>query len=239
MPIPIYLALTPAEFLSCEALPHKSAWMACHFSACGKGLSTIPDTLPRGSLLILDDSTPYQGHDPDLILSQLSDAVSAIKPDALLLDLQRPNTEQVQSLALTLIRQLPCPVIVSSCYADSLDCPIFLPPGPLCQPLAEYLKPYRGRDIWLDAAPVCAQLWVTAEGTQYLPQPNGTLSETVHFDEALHCRYGMKVDENRITFTLARTCSDLPGWLAEAEALGVSGAVGLYREMIDICVDGN
>lgn len=234
MKIPVYLALSAAEFLTCAALPQKPAWMACHFSSGGTGLSNIPDALPHGSLLLLDDSTPWQEHDFDLILSQLSNAVSTLQPDALLLDFQRPGVDAVQSLAQAIAEQLPCPVAVSSCYAEKLTCPIFLPPGPLYKPLADYLKPYENREIWLDAAPTCGQMIVTPAGTKYLPQVNEVFAEDTHFDEALHCHYKIKIEKDQIVFTLSRGIGDLAAWLEEAQSLGVSCAVGLYQELDSI-----
>lgn len=231
MPILTFLALSAAEFLNCTALPPRAAWMACHFSPGGNGLCNLPAGLPADSLLILDDSTPYQDHDPDQILSQLADAVKALNPKALLLDFQRPNVPSVQSLTNLIVHRLPCPVAVSSCYAETLDCPIFLPPGPLHQPLADYLKPHQGREIWLDVAPTRAQIIVTPDSSQYLPLANEPLSDSAHFDASLHCHYQTRIEDDRIVFTLARSCEALTAWLEEAESLGVSCAVGLYQEL--------
>lgn len=234
MAIPVYLALSAAEFLTCASLPPKPAWMACHFSSDGTGLSNIPDTLPPGSLLIVDDSTPWQGHDSDLILTQIKNAVSMLRPDALLLDFQRPGVDAVQSLAKVIAEQLPCPVAVSSCYAENLTCPIFLPPGPLYKPLSDYLKPYQNREVWLDAAPTCGQMIVTPAGANYIPEINTFLPKSSHFDKSLHCHYRTKIEEDQIIFTFSRSCDDLVGWLGEAESLGVSCAIGLHQELRSI-----
>lgn len=234
MGIPIYLALSAAEFLTCAVLPPKAAWMACHFSPGGNGLCNLPDSLPGDSLLIFDDSTPYQEHDFNLILSQLSDAVATLKPDAILLDFQRPGVAEVRALVALITEQLPCPVIVSSLYAENLDCGIFLPPGPLDKPLAEYLKPYQGREIWLDAAPVCAQIVITEQSSQYTPHPMEVVDGSWHFDAALHCHYRSKIEEQQIVFTLSRSCNDLAPWFEEAEKNGVSCVVGLYQELKEI-----
>ncbi len=236
MEIPIYLALFSSEFLTCPELPQNPAWMACHFSYAGSGLTNIPASLPAGSVLIVDDSIPYLQHDCDLILSQLSDAVSLLRPAAVLLDFQRPNIPEVQLLADLLTKRLPCPVVVSACYAASLDCPIFLPPAPIYLPVAEYLQPYQDREIWVDCAPICGKFVVTAESSQYTSQANTPIDKSWHCDTALHCHYRTQIEENRITFSLARTCDDLSAWLKEASQLGVSCAVGLYQELKNILI---
>ena len=123
--------------------------------------------------------------------------------------------------------------MVSSCYADTLDCPIFLSPGPLWQPLEEFLKPYRKREIWLDAAPICAQILVNEDTSQYLPLSYVTGDTYPNYDDVLCCRYHIKIEQDQIVFSLCRSCADLASWLAEAEAIGVKGAVGLYQELRD------
>ena len=234
MEIPIYLAMTSAEFLTCTNLPPRMGWMACHFSSCNGGLSNLPDRLPPESVLILDDSTPFQEHDCNLVVSQLYDAVSAFHPAALLLDFERPGNQQMYHLIKSITERLPCPVVVPSIYADRFDYPIFLPSGPLYQPLADYLKPYRKREIWLDAAPVRAQMVITPESAQYIPQAYEIPTDSCLFDTSLHCHYQTKVEEDQIIFTFSRTCADLVPWLLEAEQLGVCCAVGLYQELRDI-----
>ena len=231
MPIPIYLAMTPAEFLTCPQLPHRVGWMSCHFSSGHDGLCNLPEQLPPDSLLILDDSTPYQSHDPHRILSQLCDVANALQPKALLLDFQRPHKDELSALTQRVVGDFPCTVVVSSCYAGTLDCPIFLPPSPLWQPLEEYLSPHRGREIWLDAAPVAACVAVTADGAQYAPLMNGVTLEAPQLDSGLHCHYQIKTEETQITFTLERRKENLKTWLSEAQSLGVAAAVGLYQEL--------
>ena len=231
MEIPVYLALSAAEFYTCETLPPKAAYMACRFSPGGNGLSNIPDFLPKDSLLILDDSNPYQNHDFDLILSQLENAVSGLKPVALLLDFQRHGIEPVQRLVNIITAALPCPVVVSSFYAEALDCPVFLPPGPLYKPLTDFLRPYKNRQIWLDAAPVCAQMVITPKTAQYISQMPEFCDPHGHYDPSLHCHYHIKIEQEQIVFTFSRGCDSLAAWLQEAETLGVCGAVGLYHEL--------
>lgn len=237
MKIPVYLALPAAEFLTRLYLPPNPAWMACHFSPSSKALSNIPDRLPPGTLLILNDSFPYQDHDIDLILSQLTDAITALHPDALLLDFQRPHVDAVQALTKHIVKKLPCPVIVSSLYAADFDCPIFLSPEPLWQSLADYLKPYQNREIWLDVAPIYAQIRVSRNGSIYTPTSWDISMIHPHYDDFLHCHYHIKIEKEEVVFSLCRSCADLSLWLAEAEALGIKGAVGLFQELGNFPLD--
>ena len=71
MAIAPFLAMTGAEMRNNSFLPEKIAWMACHFSPYGLGLSNLPRSLPPGSLLMVDDITPIGKHDPSIILDQL------------------------------------------------------------------------------------------------------------------------------------------------------------------------
>ena len=58
MAIAPFLAMTAAETRNHSVLPPKIAWMACHFSPYGLGLSNLPQRLPPHALLLLDDITP-------------------------------------------------------------------------------------------------------------------------------------------------------------------------------------
>ena len=78
MPLPIYLAMTAAEFRQNPAISGKIGWMACHFSPYGTGLSNCPTELPPGSMLILNDRTPVCGHDPALIAAQLAEMATQL-----------------------------------------------------------------------------------------------------------------------------------------------------------------
>ena len=146
----LYLAMTAGEFHSCRDLPSKIAWMACHFSPYGTGLTNLPRKLPPDSLLILNDRTPIRGHDPERILQILSELMNTHKCAGLLLDLQQEGIPEMEVLVHQL-SALPCPVAVSApCAPDHTT--IFLPPVPLLIPVGDYLAPWQGRDIWLDAA---------------------------------------------------------------------------------------
>ena len=234
MAIACYLAMTPGEVSVCPQLPAKLAWMACHFSPSGPGISNVPDHLPDNAILILDDSTPFNGHDAAAISRELSQAVDRSGAQSVLLDFQRPDIPQVRELAEMLATALPCPVGVSAPYAHGIDCPVFLPPLPLDQCLQEYLYPYKGREVWLDMAPGCGQIHVQRQGNRYIPLPPDAFPPGPHRDDNLCCRYATSVTEDGVTFSLFRGYEELEKLLEDGEKLGISVAIGLYQELASL-----
>ena len=225
MALPLYLALTAAEMAG-NSIPPQSAYMACHFSPCGKGLSNLPPSLPPGAMLILDDSTPMAGHDPELILKQLSIQVERLHCESILLDFQRPDVNAQRELAKLTAGALPCPVGVSELYAGGLPCPVFLPPVPPDKPPVEHLKPWQGREIWLEAALEGITLTLTEGGCSTTLLSN--FPEDGQQDRKLHCHYTV---EAPATFHIWRNRDDLDALLAEAKNAGVTRAIGLWQEL--------
>lgn len=230
MILPLYLAMTAAEMVRCEALPPKCGWMACHFSPYGTALSNCPASLPAGSLLILNDRTPVCGHDPALICRQLVQLAEQLHPDGILLDFQRPDDPQTAAIAAAIVHALPCPVGVSAVYAKELDCAVFLPPPPLHQPLDTYIRPWKGRDIWLEAALGSQCITVTKEGSSFRDAPYRD-EEDGFEDTHLCCRYRIRLTDDAASFTLLRTPAMLQKLLEQAAGLGITRAVGLYQEL--------
>lgn len=230
MALPLYLALTAAEFTACSSLPRFPAWMACHFSPYGTGLSNLPPRLPVGSLLILNDRTPPHGHDPQKIAQQLQCVVKEMACAGVLLDFQRPQDEETAAIAAAVVAGLSCPAAVSDVYAQEMNCPVFLPPPPPHIPLSEHLAPWRGREVWLEAALTQETITVTAQGSHFR-EDVPTFIEAPHWDEALHCHYQITASPEEITFTLYRASQDLDALLAEAATQGVTTAVGLYQQL--------
>ena len=227
MAIVPYLAITAAEMQASEPLSSPIAWMACHFSPYGTALSNLPKSLPKGSLLILNDRTPVFGHDPERIACQLADAVESLECDGILLDLQRPGEEQARAIAAA-VAALPCPVAVTPEYADGLPCDVFLPAPPLNVPLGTYLERWRGREIWLEIAVEEAIFRVDGQGCKRIA---GAPLPCPHRDDQLYCCYGMEVQENHIDFYLRRDAEHLQAMMEAAAGLGVQRFVGLYQQL--------
>ncbi len=230
MVLPLFLAMNASE-LTFSPIPDHCAWMACHFSPFTEGLSNIPDSLPPGFMLILNDRIPCQGHSADLVASQIRDAVSRFDCESVLLDFQRADNPEAEAVVQAILSALPCPVCVSECYARDLPCPVLLGPNPLHIPLNEHLAPWKEREIWLEAALCQGEITVTEKGSEFaccIPAEN--LSGGF-FDESLCCNYLTRIDENLVRFTLFDTIETLEKKLDLAHSLGVSRAVGLYQEL--------
>ena len=227
MEIPLYLAMTAAEFSSYDPLPQHPAWMSCRFSSSGNGLCNLPSTLPEGTLLILDDQTPPAGHDAFLIRRQLEEILNSHRCAGLLLDFQRPDSIETAEIAKTLL-SLPCPVCVSHLYAEDPSCPVFVPPCPLTTPMEQHLAPWQGREIWLEVALDRADYRIHKNGCQIRPASQEALP---FYDEKLFCRYGIRIEPEQILFTLERKRTDLDILLASAAACGVTRTVGLFQEL--------
>ena len=229
MEIPRFLAMTGAEFAFCKEKPAHIAWMACHFSPYGTGLSNLPEDLPAGSMLILNDRIPICGHDADRIAHELCDTVSSLECDGILLDLQRSGCPENRNVAEAVLSFAHVPVGVSHLYAEGLDCPVFLPPPDLDVPLRNHLAPWDGREIWLEAALDTARFKVTEKGCTSLPYalPMGQPFR----DESLCCTYTYTIADTAAIFSLWRTPEDLTALLEQAGEMGVTRAIGLYQQL--------
>lgn len=230
MAIQPYLAMTGAEIRDSEGLPQKIAWMACHFSPYSTGLSNIPETLPKSSMLIVNDRTPVYGHDADLIALQLNQAVELLQCDSVLLDFQRQQEQETEKITAAILGTLSCPVCVTEYYARKSDCPVFLPPPPPCIPPKEYLAPWQGRELWLELALDGTQITVTSEGSKFQYFPLAQPSEKAHREPELCCHYHITAGEKQFQFHLYRTPDDISTILEVCESMGVTRAVGLYQE---------
>lgn len=226
-----FLAMTKAEFLANPEFSSPVGWMACHFSAYGTGLSNLPPALPKGSLLILNDRTPWWHHDPELILQQLKKVIETGCCNRLLLDFQLPAVPEIANLSGLLTRELNCPVGVSEAYASDLSCPVFLPPVPLDQTLPDHLSPWKDREVWLDLALSSEEIQLTESGCTRTPLPCPSNSDCFLEEKHLHCHYCVSLEEHSARFTLCRTHADLNELLEEAAICGVTTAVGLWQEL--------
>ena len=225
-----FLAVTAAELGQWTEGEGRPAWMACHFSPYGRGLSNLPEALPAGSLLLLDDRNPIQGHDEQLICRQLSDCASGLRCAGVLLDFQRPGSAEAERLVSYLEENLSCPLGVSSLYGKETRCAVCLPPPPCHVPLKDHLFPWQGREIWLELAGEGEMVTLTDTGATFAPLclPN---SQAPFRDAMLHCQYTISIEKSQARFTLWRTREDLEALAREAKTLGVTKTLGLWQEL--------
>lgn len=227
MAITPFLAMTAGEIAANTHIPEKIAWMACHFSPYGPGLSNLPRTLPAGSLLMVDDVTPLRRHDHQVICRQLNACVHALRCSGVVLDFQRPGLEETAALVDILTEGLPCPVAVSHFYAAAGTSPVIAPPVPPSEAPQAYFRPWQGREIWLEISPQGEEITVTERGAVCRPLPWVPELESDFFDETLLCHYRQEVREDSVIFTMYRTEADLQQLLKEC---GIAHTLGLYQE---------
>lgn len=225
MILPLYLAMTAAEISACRHLPDKIAYMACHFSSYGTGLSNLPDSLPGGCMVMLNDRIPVAGHDPRLVASQISKLCSRLEAAGLVLDLQRPGDPLTGEIIEKILGAAPCPVAVSDTYAKDFDCPVFLSAPPLYVPLQTHMAPWAGRQIWLEAALDGCCCRVTENGSQIEACPPEVLSLPC---PELFCHYGIEEKPAQVDIRLSRTKEDLQLLLENAQ---ITLALGLYQQL--------
>ena len=231
MVLPLNLAMTPAEINQQHPLPCPIAYMACQFSPYTAGLTNIPEGLPAGSMLILNDRMDCHGHSADLVVHQLQEAITYCSCESLLLDFQRPPEPESMWLAGKITESLSVPVAATEAFAKELPCTVFLSPAPLHIPLAEYLLPWANREIWLEVALCQEEITISATRAHVLPRfPPDGLTEGF-FDDALCCHYRILPEDDQIRFTLFDTPASLKQKLDLAASLGVRRVVGLWQEL--------
>lgn len=229
MEIPVFLAMTAAEAMG-GVFAGRMGWMSCHFSDYGPGLSNLPSSLPKGSMLMLNDRVPFRHHDPLLVAQTLCSKARELECDRILLDFQH-HDPQVAAVIGQVLKLASCPVGVSSLYARDFDCPV------LAEPIAPHvycedaLKCWAGREIWLELSTGGVQIDVTEEGSAYSPAPFYEPPENAHEEPELHGHYEISYSDDRIVFQIGRTKEDLSALLADAGAFGVTCGVGLYQEL--------
>ena len=231
MSINCFLAMTAAEFSSAAPLPSHIAWMACHFSSYGTGLTNLPASLPPGSMVIVNDRVPVHGHDPQRITEQLTELCQRLELSGFLLDFQQEGCTEAQQIARLLAEALPVPVGVSELYARELDCPVFLAPPPLHKQLSSHLLFWSGREIWLDAAVESGVLHITEAGGTYHALPFTPPDCPVFYAEPLRCHYHARLPGDCVDFTFYRQPEDIAPLLLHAEELGITRAIGLYQQL--------
>ena len=221
-----YLAMTASEMHGYMG-SKKIAWMSCHFSAYSTGLSNLPIYLPPDSLVILDDRNPLSDHDPQRIAAQLSGIENMA---GLLLDLQQPSNG-ILDMIHYLHKALSCPVAVTETYAKDTECAVFVS-APLNLPLEDTIKPWQGRQIWLDIPFGMQTFTITKSGCDISPIQPWDDQPFPHREDSLSCSYRMQKASDHICFTLCRKPETITNILSQADALNIPCAISLYQEYL-------
>lgn len=235
MPGLLYFALTAGELAAWEG--KNAAWMACRFASGSDGLSNLPDKLPPNSLLILNDQTPAQQHDPARIEKELRETLEKFGCSGLLLDFERKPTESSAAIAKAAAKvaaELGLFCALPESYLDcAKDAALFLP-MPALLSLPELPQ---GRLLFLELAPRALQLLVTEKGAEEKIVPYWELaqegkSHTLFRDKTVKCDYFCEVQPELAAYSILETAESLQAFWEKVRKLpGVLGGVGLYQEL--------
>ncbi len=231
MSIPLYLAMTAADFFRCEEIPPHIAWMSLHFSPAGPGLSNLPGVLPPGSMVILDDQIPWNGHSHQQVCKELRGLLQTRKIRSLLLDFERPprlETMALSQMILSLCQEIGCSVGLPKPYRTSGEGALFLPPHP-CHRTPDKLSA-EAEEIWLEVAPVGFTADILHDGVHLEDSPPLPLPGVpVFMSPALCCCYTSMPASQGIRVRLFDTKKTIQAKSIIWEQLGVTRLIGLYR----------
>ena len=231
MDIKRYIAMTGAEFSNAALLQEHPAWMACHFSPYSTGLSNLPDTLPEESMIILNDSTPLCGHDPEFIATELNYLADKCKANAFLLDFQRERTSETEDFVEQITNKLNRQVAVTEQYGTITECAVFLSCPRPCQSVAEKAALWKNRDLWLELATESETITIKKDNAIRSISSPTALSGQDFKNSSLNCRYRTEIFDKKVTITLERSVENIPGLLEEANVCGIKITVGLYQQL--------
>lgn len=226
-----YHAMTAAEWLTAPKLPEMPAWMACHFSPYGTGLSNLPKMLPADALIMVSDRISPAGHDAALMVSQLADLTAAFKPAAIVLDLEAPENDFCRELARQCCKLKNVEVAVASRYAQDLPCSVFLSAAQLWTKPEDWLQPWEGRTIWAESVLQRGLVTVTDEGAAYKELPWEEPEEGLAVDEELQVAYRIRETKDAVEVMLWRGRKELDTWMQMLKGLGISRFLGLYQQL--------
>ena len=224
MALPVYLALTEAEFRLLPRKPAHLAWMGVSFTENGT-LGGFPEVFPLGGILTVNDASPLPEKCPPEATIALRQWVERFRPSAVLMDMQRSGAapEVLKALASS----LPCPVAVSAPYAHVLSGPVLLPPVPLYRDPEKFLAPWAGRGIWLEISPLGQIVQLTKKCREICFAPVSPVQKEF---PGPCSRYAIRKGPDFIEFRFRRTSEDTAALFATAEKHGVTKLFGLYLE---------
>lgn len=226
-----YIAMTAAEYSNCRALPKNTAWMACHFSCYGAGLSNLPPKMQDGSMLIINDKLPPSGHDPVYITEQLLELKESSVFSCILLDFQRESDPETAQIAKHISETMDCPVGISETYAHCSNGPVFINcPPPHCS-LFKKLELWKEHELWLEAALETETAMVHRDRCQISLEPFSQGKDSDAVCDELRCRYRILNKAEYAEMILYRDIAQLESMLKDARDSGVTKVIGLYQQL--------
>ena len=231
MDIKRYIAMTRSEFSSFRSSECLPAWMACHFSPYGIGISNLPDVLPEASMIILNDIIPPYEHDPDIIANQLNELASKAKTNTFLLDFQREKNRKTEAIVKELTNKLNGKVGVTEAYAENTTCAVFLTCPLPYQPLSKKISRWDGRDLWLELAVETSIVHISTSGSKITHVNKSILNAKDSYDNVLKSRYLTEINEKQAMITIERNPETLYLLEQEAASYDIELTIGLYQQL--------
>lgn len=228
MEIPWFPAITQEEIQKLATLPAQFAWMACHFNPEGNGIMDLPETLPPGCILILNDQIPYHGQSGEVIGQQLTECAQRWSLHGVLLDFERPVSEELRETVRMLVSTLPCPVACGkNLEIEGLVSVIQMPP--LSEKPKEYFESKKG--VWLELRKQAEGYRIERDGSKSYSteEPQGEKLKRLQ-DTALCVHYHFTVNTENADFVLWRDHKDREKIIEQAKEAGIDTVIGLYQE---------
>lgn len=231
MEIPWFPAITQEEIQTLSTLPPHYAWMSCHFDPIGNGISNLPKSLPPDSILILNDQIPYNEHNTEIMIQQLEECIQNWQLHGVLLDLERPVSEELKEIISIMVSSLPCPIACGkNLEIEKLLSVVEMPP--LLENPREYFQ--RKKGAWLELRKQKETYSIDKNGCrlQSGEELYGEISEGLK-DTALCVNYRFTVNSENAGLGIWRDRHDRKKIIKYAIESGIDTIIGLYQEFPD------
>lgn len=212
----VYAAITGEEMGKISILPQNIAYLGTHFE--GNTLVDIPEALPEGSLLLIDDRVIPENVSIDLVIVSLSHLFPCLS--GIYLDFQQEDTPK--DLVHSLLKALPVPVGVPRRFG--LGIPVVPPRRLSMLPEKHYLP-----GCWAEGAVSAWELTLTKDGCT---KKEVSAKESAYEEYSkLFCRYAVENDAEKAVFHLQNNRELLHREIAGNPS--VDKWIVLYRDWVE------
>ena len=225
MDIKCYIAMTEAEIYSAPKLPQHTAWMACHFSPYGTGLTNLPRRLPENAMVILNDRIPPSGHD----MVEIADTLNSINCNCYLLDFQIPKKKETEILVQYLSSQLRKPAAVSEYYSHCTNGPILAGLSPH-RKVSDIIHDHSDREIWLELTTDIQMLSVYSDHTESISMNTGKQWKKYIAWDGICSRYHIELFDDHVDYYFSRTIPQIKQHLSQIDQTKITKAIALYQQ---------